>query len=129
MKRKPAPTTKPKTVDPYLRRLPAAQRKALRGLRALIESAVPDGEETISYGIPAVRLNGRMLVWFGAAKNHLSFFPGGIVQDFPEIKARYETSKGTMRFTPERPLPVTVVRNLVKAAVARNEARGSKVSS
>ena len=125
MKRKPAPKTKakPKTVDQYLRRLPAEQRKALQRIRALIESAVPDGEETISYGIPAVRLNGRMLVWFGAAKNHLSFFPGGIVHDFPEIKARFESSKGTIRFTPEKPLPVTVVQKLMRAAVARNRAR------
>ena len=126
MKRKPNPTQKPKTVDQYLRRLPHEQRQALQRLRALIDAAVPDGEETISYGIPAVRLNGRMLVWFGAAKNHLSFFPGGIVQDFPEIKARYETSKGTIRFTPEQPLPPTVVRKLIKAAVARNELRARR---
>jgi uncharacterized protein YdhG (YjbR/CyaY superfamily) len=69
-----------------------------------------------------------MLVWFGASPNHCAFYPGGIVQDYVAQLQDYQLSKGTIRFQPNKPLPATVVRTLVKARVVQNAAhqRASK---
>lgn len=109
----------PATIDEYLARLTPDKRAALQRLRRTIRAVVPKAEECISYRIPAFRLNGRVLVWFGAATNHCSFYPGGIVGQFKRELKGYDTSKGTIRFAPDRPLPASVVRKLVKAAAAR----------
>jgi uncharacterized protein YdhG (YjbR/CyaY superfamily) len=110
---------KPTTVDEYLARLDPEKRAALERLRRIIRTTAPRVEECISYQIPAFRLDGRMLVWFAATANHCSFFPGGIVEEFKNKLGKYDISKGTIRFQPDHPLPVTLVRKLVKA---RNEA-------
>jgi uncharacterized protein YdhG (YjbR/CyaY superfamily) len=112
--------SKPATIDEYLARVPADQRSALEQLRRKIKSAVPGAEECISYGLPAFRYNGRMLAWFGAAKNHCSFYPGGVVQECQDELKKYETSKGTIRFQPEQPLPAGLVKKLLKARIAAN---------
>jgi uncharacterized protein YdhG (YjbR/CyaY superfamily) len=110
---------KPKTIDEYLAALSDEKRAALEKLRKAIRTAAPKAEEYISYGIPAFRLGGKLLVAFGAAANHCAFYPGA----FPvrahedELKA-YDTSKGTIRFQAESPLPATLVRKLVKARIA-----------
>ena len=79
---------------------------------------LPRAEETISYGIPAIRADGRVVVWFAAASKHCSFFPGGAVQDFKDELARYSISKGTIRFTPDQTLPAALVRKLIRARLA-----------
>ena len=117
---------KAKTVVEYLAALSPDKRAALQTLRKQIQAAAPRAEECISYGIPAFRLDGRMLAWFGAATRHCSFFPGAIVADFKEELKKYETSKGTIRFSPEAPLPGTLVRKLIKACIARNAARARR---
>lgn len=104
-----------KTVDEYLSRLDEDQRAALERLREIIRAALPKVEECISYKIPAFRLDGKVLVWFAAAKGHCSFFPGAVVQDFKRELARFQTSKGTVRFQPGDPLPATLIRKLLKA--------------
>lgn len=114
---------RPTTVDAYLKPLEPDKRAALQKLRTIIRAAVPRGEECISYGLPCIRLDGRMLVHFGAARNHCAFYPGGIVREFEEELAGYVTSKGTIRFTPQRPIPATLVRKIVRALVARQQAR------
>jgi uncharacterized protein YdhG (YjbR/CyaY superfamily) len=76
--------------------------------------------------LPAFRLDGRMLVWFGAAANHCSFYPGGIVQAYKDDLKDYKTSKGTIQFAPDDPLPATLVRKIVKARIAENAARQEK---
>ena len=112
-------SAKPQTIDEYLALLSDEKRAALQKLRRAIQSAAPKAEECISYQIPAFRLGGRMLVAFGAAANHCAFYPGA----FPvkvhknELKA-YDTSKGTIRFQADSPLPTTLVRKLVKARIA-----------
>src|SRR5574340_142037 len=103
------------TVDDYLAALPADQRAALERLRKIIRAAAPGAEECISYQLPAFRHQGRMLVWYGATANHCAFYPGGIVQDFERQLAGYDTSKGTIRFQPDKPLPVALIRAMVKA--------------
>lgn len=113
----------PKTIDDYLSRLPEGVRTSLENLRKTIKSAAPKAEEVISYGMPAFKLHG-MLVYFAAFKNHCSFFPGSasIAKLKNELKP-YQTSKGTIQFTIDKPLPVTLVRKIVKARVEENEAK------
>jgi uncharacterized protein YdhG (YjbR/CyaY superfamily) len=115
--------TTPKTIDQYLAGLSAEQRAALQRLRRAIRTAAPGAEECISYRIPAFRYEGRMLVWFGASATHCSFYPGGMVADFKRELQHYDTSKGTIRFQPGHPLPVALVRKIVRARIARNAAR------
>jgi uncharacterized protein YdhG (YjbR/CyaY superfamily) len=117
-------TTKPKTVSEYLTSLDADKRAALRELRAAIKAAAPRAEECISYGIPAFRLDGKVLVWFHCATKHCSFFPGAypIAACKRDLK-KYSTSKGTIRFSPDKPLPAALVRKLVKARIAERDRR------
>ena len=118
---------KPKTIDDYLAALSDDKRAALEKLRKAIKSAAPKAEECISYSLPAFRHGGRMLVWFGAAANHCSLYPGfhPIEACKAELK-NYDTSKGTIRFQADRPLPVALVRKLVKARIAENAGRRRK---
>src|SRR6266705_441169 len=115
---KPTINAKPKTVAEYLAALSADKRAALERLRRTIRSAAPGAEECISYQLPAFRLDGRMLVWFGAGANHCAFYPGAVVQAHKNDLKNYVTSKGTVRFQPNHPLPAALVRKLVKARIA-----------
>jgi uncharacterized protein YdhG (YjbR/CyaY superfamily) len=117
-------TAKPETVDQYLAGVPGEQRAALEQLRETIKAAAPEATETISYGMPAFKLHGS-LVGFAAFKNHCSFFPmsSTVLEEHREALAGYETSKGTIRFSADDPLPVALVKKLVKARIAENEAR------
>jgi uncharacterized protein YdhG (YjbR/CyaY superfamily) len=116
--------TKPQTVDEYLAPLSPEKRAALEKLRRVIKSAAPKAEECISYGIPGFRLNGKLLVSFGAAEKHCAFYPGAypLKAHQDELKA-YDTSKGTVRFSADRPLPATLVRKLVKSRIAEHAAK------
>jgi uncharacterized protein YdhG (YjbR/CyaY superfamily) len=107
------------TIDEYLAPLPADKRAALQWLRRQIKAAAPDAKECISYGIPAFRLDGKLLVHFGAAAKHCAFYPGGIVEHFAGELAGYDTSKGTIRFPPEAPLPAALIRAIVRAQISR----------
>ena len=109
----------PTTIDDYIAPLNEVERKALEKLRRDIRAAAPGAVECISYGIPAFRLEGKFLVGFGAAAKHVSFYPGGAVQEFKSVLKGYRTSKGTLRFSAREPLPATLVRKLVKARIAR----------
>ena len=114
--------SKIKTVDEYLAALSSDKRAALERLRKDILAAAPGAEECISYQIPGFRFDGRMLVWFGASANHCAFYPGAVVDAHKKELEGYDTSKGTIRFQPDKPLPVTLVRKLVKARIAKNAA-------
>jgi uncharacterized protein YdhG (YjbR/CyaY superfamily) len=110
---------KPATIDEYLATVSEGHRTALEKLRKTIRSIAPRAEECISYQLPAFRLDGKMLVWFGAGANHCAFYPSGIVQEFAEELKDFKTSKGTIQFQPNHPLPVTLVKKIVKARMAR----------
>lgn len=120
---KPKAKAAPKTIDDYLAPLDPDKRASLEKLRKTISAAAPKAEECISYGIPGFRLDGKPFVWFGAAANHCSFYPGGIVADFRDELREFEVSKGTVRFQPEHPLPAGLVRKIVKARIAKSAAR------
>lgn len=111
--------SKPQTIDEYLAALNTTQRAALQKLRKAIKSAAPAVEECISYQIPGFRLGGKVIVWFGAAANHCAFYPGAFpIQAHKEELDAYDTEKGTIRFQPDKPLPVALVRKLVKTRIA-----------
>jgi|SRR5271157_5083155 len=111
-----------KTIDDYLAVLSDDKRAALEKLRKTIRAVAPKAEECISYRLPAFRLNGRMLVAFGATANHCAFYPmsSSAVEAFKEELKAYKTSKGTIRFQADKPLPAVLVRKLVKARIAEN---------
>ncbi len=112
-------------IDDYLDGLPDDQRKALEKLRKQIRAAAPDAEECISYQLPAFR-QGRMLCCFGAAKAHCALYPmsARLIALHAVELADFDTSSGTIRFTPKRPLPAALVRKLVKERLAEDAARG-----
>jgi uncharacterized protein YdhG (YjbR/CyaY superfamily) len=119
MKRDSKSTAKRNTFDGFLAGLSADKRAALQKLRKTIRSAAPRAEECISYGIPAFRLNGKFLVGLGAGANHCSFYPGSALDLYQEELKAYETSRGTIRFQPSKPLPAALIRKLVKARMAK----------
>ncbi len=116
----------PKEMDEYLARLPEPARSTLNKMRALIRSVAPsEATETISYGIPAFKYKG-MLVWFAAFSNHCSLFPGSsVIEAFKNELKGFSTSKGTIHFPVDKPLPAALVKKLVKARVAQNEQKES----
>jgi uncharacterized protein YdhG (YjbR/CyaY superfamily) len=122
MQRGRSSTRKLETIDDYLAGVDDDKRAPLERLRKTIKAIVPRAEECISYQMPAFRLDGRVLVWFGAGANHCAFYPGGLVSDFEQELGDYEISKGTIRFQPDHPLPRALVRKLIKARIARDEA-------
>src|SRR5213596_2578049 len=113
---------KSRTIDDYLAGVSPDERAVLQRLRETIHAVAPETEECISYGIPAFRLNGRSLVFFGAWANHCAFYPGSsaTLKKFRNELRDFQTSKGTIRFSPGNPLPVPLVRKLVKARIAEN---------
>ena len=113
-----------KDVDEYLAAVPPDQRVALEKLRKIIRAAAPKATEGIAYGMPGYNYLGA-LVYFAAFKNHCSFFPasGRLIRAHQRELAGYETAKGTIRFTVDKPLPAALVKTLVKARVAENETR------
>jgi uncharacterized protein YdhG (YjbR/CyaY superfamily) len=104
-------------MDDYLNGLPSAQKAALARVRAVVEDVVPDAEEGESYGIPAFLYAGRPLVGFRAAKKHLSVFPfsAAAIEAVGNRLAGFDISKGTIRFSPDSPLPDDVLADVVRA--------------
>jgi uncharacterized protein YdhG (YjbR/CyaY superfamily) len=114
----------PATVEDYLAALPPEQRAALEHLRGIIRAALPDATEVISYQMPAVRHEGRIVVWYAGFKDHCSLFPASdaVVTALGEGIGSYLSGRGTIRFTVEAPLPDDLVRRIVEVRVAENAA-------
>jgi uncharacterized protein YdhG (YjbR/CyaY superfamily) len=127
MKKPAKEQTVPKTVEEYLARVPEPQRTTLKKVRSVIQSVVPaEATEVISYRIPCVKYKG-MLVGYAAFADHCSLFGMsstllGLLRD--ELK-NYPTSKGTIRFAIDKPLPATLIKKLVKSAIAEKD-KGKK---
>ena len=114
----------PKNVDEYIAGVPEPARGTLIKMRAAIRSAAPpEATETISYRIPAFKYKG-VLVWFAAFSNHCSLFPTAAVIDaFKNELKGFSTSKGTIHFPADKPLPTALIKKLVKARVAQIESK------
>ena len=121
-------SAKPRSIDEYLAAVSEDKRLVLEKLRKAIKAAVPKAEECISYGLAAFRLNGKPLVAFGATTNHCAFYPmsSSTVEIHKHELGDYDTSKGTIRFHPDKPLPASLVRKLIKTRIAENADRSAK---
>ncbi len=109
-----------KTIGEYITTFPENVQSILQELRQTIKDAAPQAEEVISYQMPAYKLNG-ILVYFAAFKNHISFFPtASAIEAFKEELSDYETSKGTLRFQLDKPIPLNLVRKIVCYRVSEN---------
>lgn len=112
----------PATVEEYLKALPEKERMVLSELRKTIKATAPKADEVIGYGMPGYKYHG-MLVYFAAFKNHCSFFPGSsMLEQFGEAVKKYKTSKGTLQFTVDKPIPATLIKKIVKERMKQNEA-------
>ena len=120
-------TKVPRTVDEYLEGVPEPARTTLNKVRAVIRSvAPPEATEGISYGMPTFKYKG-MLASFAAFSDHCSLFPGaGPTIEFKNELKNFQTSKGTVRFAPNKPLPTALLKRLLKARIAENELKKSR---
>lgn len=110
-----------KDIDVYIANHSKEVQVLLKKIRAIIKKSAPKATEKISYGIPTFVLNGN-LVHFGAFKNHLGFFPGPSgIRNFKKELSDYKTSKGTIQFPFDKPLPVALIRKIVAFRVKENQ--------
>jgi uncharacterized protein YdhG (YjbR/CyaY superfamily) len=112
-------------TDDYLTQLPAAQQKALQTLRKQILAAAPGAEEHFGYGLPGFKYNGHPMLYLGAAKNHVALY-GSVPVGFKDRLKDFTVSKGTIQFTPEKPLPAALVKDIVKMKMAEIGVRWPK---
>jgi uncharacterized protein YdhG (YjbR/CyaY superfamily) len=114
------PKTPPKNIDEYIQTQPPNIQAILGQIRQTIHQTAPQAEETISYQIPAFKQNG-ILVWFAAYKNHISFFPkANAVEVFKYKLSGYKTSKGTIQFPLNQPMPLELITEIVRYRVKEN---------
>ena len=115
-----------KDINEYLKTVPRGSREVLQKLRRTVKSAAPEAEEGISYRIPVFKFHGP-IVFFAAFENHCSLFVPGkaIVDSFRSELKRYHTSGATIHFTPDHPLPASLVKKIVRAKLQDNLLRAS----
>lgn len=111
---------KPRDMEEYLAALSPGTRVALAKIRKAIRAAAPGVEDCWSYGLPAFKFRGKTIAALGATAKHCAYYPmsGATIAGLGEELAGYDTSKGAIRFSPDRPLPASLVRKLVKARIA-----------
>ena len=117
------PRPPPVTIDDYLKSTPADRRRTLKDLRAMIRSIIPDAEECISYRMPAFRLNGVVVAGFCATAKGCSYYPfsGSTLKTLARDTRRYSQTKAALHFSPDAPLPMALVRKLIKARIAETK--------
>jgi uncharacterized protein YdhG (YjbR/CyaY superfamily) len=109
-----------RTIDEYILTFPGKAQEKLREMRAVIKEVAPEAEETISYQMPAFRLKG-ILVYFAAFQHHIGFYPtGGVLDKFEKEVAPYKRGKGSIQFPMDEPLPLELIRKIVKFWAAEN---------
>jgi len=110
-----------KNVDEYISMHPEEVQNILQRIRKTIRGSAPKAEEAISYQMPAFKLNGRILVWFAAFKNHIAFFPTASGKEaFSKELSKYKGGKGTVQFPLDKPIPYDLVRLIVEFRVKEN---------
>ncbi len=122
------PNNQVTTIDEYIASFPVNVQHTLIELRRTIKAAAPDAEESISYGMPAFRLNG-VLVYFAAHKHHIGFYPTASgMRAFKDKLSLYKQSKGTVQFPIDEPIPLETVKEIVRFRVKENLAKEAKRS-
>ena len=115
-----------KSVDEYIAIFPKEIIEILENLRKVIKETAPEAQEAISYNMPGYKLNG-MLLWFAAAKNHIGLYPtASPIIFFKEALKEYKTSKGAIQFPINKPIPLVLVREIIKLKVDENTSKLKK---
>src|SRR5712692_5418774 len=110
-----------RTIDEYIGTFPKNVQVILEKLRQTISKAVPEAVEAISYQMPTFKLNGKYLVYFAAWKNHIGFYPiPSSVEAFKKELSHYKRAKGSVQFPIDKPLPLPLIRKIVKYKVKEN---------
>lgn len=105
-------------VSEYIANFPKEVRERLEQIRKIIKEEVPEIEEKISYGIPATTLNGKYFVYFAGFKNHIGIYPvTKAMENFIKEIGQYRTGKGTLQFLLDKPLPMSLIRKIIKVRV------------
>lgn len=104
-------------VDEYLKKVDPAQRKELERIRKIVKKIAPDAEEVISYRVPTFKYNKKPLLYYAAFKNHMSLFPGAPLRLKDKLEG-YKLRKGTIQFTVEKPLPESLIKEIVHSRLA-----------
>ena len=119
------PGTKFKSIDDYFAAFPAGTKAILKELRKTVKIAAPEAEEVISYNMPALKQNG-ILVYYAAYKSHIGFYPTpSVIEAFKKELSKYESSKGAVRFPLDQPLPLDLIKKIVKFRVKFNREKAS----
>jgi uncharacterized protein YdhG (YjbR/CyaY superfamily) len=109
-------------IDDFLKDTPAPQLEELDRVRKIVKQTAPNAEDTISYGIPVVKLNGKYLIGFAAYKDHLSLFPGAEpVAVLKDKLGSYKLSKGTIQFTLQNPIPDPLLKEIISVCLKRTK--------
>jgi len=117
-------------VDAYFARVPEPAHTLLEEMRSILRAAAPkEATEALSYSMPAFHLHGPLFS-YAAFKRHISFFPMGAaaIEEFAEELKGLRVNKGTIHFPLDKPLPAALIKKMVRACVARNEAKSAKES-
>lgn len=110
-----------KTIDEFIGNYPADVQDILQKIRQTIAAVAPDAKEKISYGIPTFTLNGKNLVHFSAYTSHIGFYPGAApIKEFEKELVDYKTSKGTVQFPLDKPIPYDLIKTITKNCAERN---------
>ena len=111
-------------VDEYIADFPTETQAILEEIRATIQTVAPNADESISYGMPGYKLNGKPLVYFAAFKNHIGFYatPTGHAE-FAEELSKYKQGKGSVQFPIDKPMPMDLITKIVKFRVRQNSER------
>lgn len=117
-----------KTISEYIKAVPASSLPKVKEIRALVQKYIPKGEEVIRYGMPTMQLNGKNVVHFAAMKGHLGFYPAPSgVRAFENelVKKNIDFSKGCIRFSYDKPLPVSLITKIIKFRLSEEKAKTS----
>ncbi|GHD39406.1 DUF1801 domain-containing protein [Mycetocola manganoxydans] len=114
---------KAKSVEEYLPALDPRTRSELERIRGIVTQLAPDTEETMSYGMPTLKYRNRALVYFTASKKHMSFYPSSwAIEELKEQLDNYKTTEHVIQFTPDNPLPRSLVEDLVRVHMSEIDA-------
>lgn len=117
-----------KSIEEYISSCPESIQNTLRLLQKTIREEIPNAEETISYGVPTFKVNGNYVVYFAGYKEHISLYPifDALLEGLGNEDTYKKTGKGTMQFPFDQPLPLSLIRKIVKRLLLEHQKRGEK---